>query len=110
MDVYEEGLQTDPAGPTVTGVAVPVEEGKKIVITISDNGNITCDSTGGLNNHEIIGVLDVIIENIKRQTVMDPKLNQIVEAIQKLSTGNVEKDKDSELLKKLKEAIKEIGG
>ena len=61
-----------------TGLPEEVSVGKEIVIKFSQEGGLMYDLKGQWSSFEILGILDVIKEQIKSDMVLIPKINKIV--------------------------------
>ena len=63
-----------------TGLPEEVSSEKKIIIKFSKEGGLMYDLNGQWTSFEILGILDVIKEQIKSDMVLIPKINNIVAA------------------------------
>lgn len=63
-----------------TGLPEEVSSEKEIIIKFSKEGGLMYDLNGQWTSFEILGILDVIKEQIKSDMVLIPKINNIVAA------------------------------
>ena len=78
-----------------TGLPEEVSVGKEIVIKFSQEGGLMYDLKGQWSSFEILGILDVIKEQIKSDMVLIPKINNIVaiNSVKPASKNNSLKEK-----------------
>ncbi len=82
-----------------TGLPEEVSVEKEIVIKFSKEGGLMYDLKGQWSSFEILGILDVIKEQIKSDMVLIPKINNIV------ATNTNQEVSDNSLKQKLQDLI-----
>ena len=82
-----------------TGLPEEVSSEKKIIIKFSKEGGLMYDLNGQWTSFEILGILDVIKEQIKSDMVLIPKINNIV------ATNTNQEVSDNSLKQKLQDLI-----
>ena len=82
-----------------TGLPEEVSSEKKIIIKFSKEGGLMYDLNGQWTSFEILGILDVIKEQIKSDMVLIPKINNIV------TTNTNQEVSDNSLKQKLQDLI-----
>ena len=71
-----------------TGEAIPVhqedpisQEAKQVIITVAKDGKISMDFKGGIQTHEVFGVLYTSLKDLDNQNFVTPNLIEIYNGI-----------------------------
>ena len=113
--VYDDPVTTTESEAQTTGL--PVETGepprRQITIKFGEDGSLSYVIGEGLNKHEIIGAIEVVKEQIKREMIIDPVFmglrDYLVESFRQIH-GAKEEPKKSELLEGLKDMVSKLEG